>query len=90
MKAETLFAGDTAKNLLTEGMDVQNLVEKDKKFFEYAEIAAGNFDTCFDGKNEDGTDRESFRYKYNIDKNGGYPAFNGKAVVSSDEKKFLY
>ena len=50
MKAETLFAGDTAENLLTEGMDVQNLVEKDKKFFEYAEIAAGNFDTCFGGK----------------------------------------
>lgn len=86
MKAETLFAGDTAKNLLTEGMDVQNLVEKDKKFFEYAEIAAGNFDTCFGGKNEDGTDRESFRYKYNIDKNGGYPAFNGKAdyIIQAD------
>ena len=86
MKAETLFAGDTAKNLLTEGMDVQNLVEKDKKFFEYAEIAAGNFDTYFGGKNEDGTDRESFRYKYNIDKNGGYPAFNGKAdyIIQAD------
>jgi len=88
MKAETLFAGDMAENLLTEGMDVQNLVEKDKKFFEYAEIAAGNFDTCFGGKNEDGTDRESFHFKYNIDKNGGYPAFNGKAdyIIQADGK----
>lgn len=78
MKAETLFAGQTADQLLSEGITVQNLVEKDKKFFTYVEIADGGFDTCWSEK-EDGTDGEGSAYQYKIDKDGGYPAFNAKA-----------
>ena len=78
MKAETLFAGQTADQLLSEGITVQNLIEKDKKFFTYAEIADGGFDTCWFEK-EDGTDGERSAYQYKIDKDGGYPAFNAKA-----------
>lgn len=74
-----LVAGKKADVLLTEGIDVQGMIENDQMFFEYAEIAAGSFDITWDGSNEDGTDKEGFAYKYNIDKNGGYPAFNGAA-----------
>ena len=74
-----LVAGKKADVLLTEGIDVQGMIENDQMFFEYAEIAAGSFDITWDRSNEDGTDKEGFAYKYNIDKNGGYPAFNGAA-----------
>lgn len=89
LPADILYAGEKADALLTEGIDVQGIVEKDQVFFDYAEIAAGSFDVTWDGKNEDGTDKEGFAYQYNIDKQGGYPAFNGAAsyIIQRDDRE---
>lgn len=89
LPTDILYAGEKADALLTEGIDVQGIVEKDQVFFDYAEIAAGSFDVTWDGKNEDGTDKEGFAYKYNIDKKGGYPAFNGAAsyIIQRDDRE---
>lgn len=88
--ADLLTAGKKADGLLSNGLTLDDkVVEKDKKFFEYAEIAAGSFDVTWDGVNEDGTDRERFAYPYNIDKNGGYPAFNkaAESIVQADGRE---
>lgn len=89
LPAGILKAGEKADTLLAEGIDVQGVLEKDQEFFEYAQTAAGSFDVTWDGRNADGTDKEGFAYKYNIDKNGGYPAFNGAAkyVVQVDGRE---
>ncbi|HBN57400.1 MAG TPA: hypothetical protein DD414_11560 [Lachnospiraceae bacterium] len=75
-----LTAGKRADTILADEITVQNIVEKDRHFFDYMEIAAGSFDVCWEGRKEDGTDKEGFAYKYEIDKDGGYPAFNGAAA----------
>lgn len=80
MAADLIIAGEKADTILKEGIDAQGIVENDQAFFEYAEIASGGFDVCYDGKNEDGTDKEKPAYIYRIDKTGGYPAFNTAAA----------
>ncbi|MDE7322652.1 MAG: hypothetical protein K2N73_07925 [Lachnospiraceae bacterium] len=89
LPADILYAGEKADALLTEEIDIQGIVGKDQKYFDYAEIAAGDFDICWDGKNEDGTDKESPVYIYKIDKKGGYPAFNGAAayIIQTDDRE---
>lgn len=80
MPAELLTAGGKADEILTNRLTPDdNVVEKDKRYFEYTEIEAGAFDVTWIGSNPDGTDREGFAYWYIIDKNGGYPAFGGAA-----------
>lgn len=80
MPADLLTAGGKANGLLTNRLTLDdNVVEKDKRYFEYTEIEAGAFDVTLIGSNADGTDREGFAYQYIIDKNGGYPAFNNAA-----------
>lgn len=80
MPADLLTAGGKADEILTNRLTLDDkVVEKDKKFFDYTEIAEGSFDVTYIGSNTDGTDREGSGYRYDIDKNGGYPAFNNAA-----------
>ncbi len=77
-----IVAGETADKLLTRGLDLEGsgVLEKDMAFFGYQELAAGSFDkTIIFNGNLDGTDKEGCAYRYNIDKAGGYPAFNAGA-----------
>lgn len=90
VSSDILTAGRKASELLADELTLDDkIVEKDKIFFTYSEIAAGSFDVTWDGSNEDGTDKEGFAYKYNIDKDGGYPAFNGAAeyIVQTDGRE---
>lgn len=85
----SIIAGETADELLAREIGVEGILEGDQKYFDYTEIAAGSFDITWDGKNADGTDKEGFVYKYEIDKNGGYPAFDGAAdyIIQVDGKE---
>lgn len=90
MPADLLMAGGKADEILTnEVLLDDNIVEQDRKFFEYAEIAAGSFDVTWEGTDGEGTDKEGFAYPYHIDKDGGYPAFNGAAryVIQVDGRE---
>lgn len=89
LQADILFAGQKADTILTQGINAEGIVEKDQKFFGYVEIAAGDFGVYWDGKNDDGTDKESPVSIYRIDKRGGYPAFNGAAsyIIQTDDRE---